>query len=76
MSGVEGSVTGDASEKVLDVRGRILEALNLEARCLLLFLDSAEGEEIKDDQSIGDLSGRSVLAVVTPGVETLTGSLG
>ena len=30
MSGVEGSVTGDASEKVLDVRSRILEALNLD----------------------------------------------
>ena len=30
MSGAEGSVTGDASEKVLDVRSRILEALNLD----------------------------------------------
>ena len=30
MSGVEGSVTGDAGEKVLDVRTRILEALNLD----------------------------------------------
>lgn len=30
MSGVEGSVTGDASEKVLDVRSRIFEALNLD----------------------------------------------
>lgn len=64
MSGVEGSVTGDASEKVLDVRSRILEALNLDGLSLSLFLDSAEGEEVKDAQSIADLSGRSVLAVV------------
>lgn len=64
MSGVEGSVTGDAGEKVLDVRTRILEALNLDGLSLSLFLDSAEGEEVKDAQSIADLSGRSVLAVV------------
>mmetsp|Transcript_77566 Transcript_77566/g.122319 ORF Transcript_77566/g.122319 Transcript_77566/m.122319 type:complete len:240 (+) Transcript_77566:53-772(+) len=75
MSGAEGSVTGDASEKVLDVRSRILEALNLDGLSLSLFLDSAEGEEVKDDQSIADLSGRSVLAVVQSEPEWCTNKL-
>jgi len=65
LSGVEGTVTGDAKEKVLDVKGKILEALKLEALpTFSLFLDSAEGKELEDDQSIEELSGRSVFAVV------------
>mmetsp|Transcript_52992 Transcript_52992/g.64943 ORF Transcript_52992/g.64943 Transcript_52992/m.64943 type:complete len:231 (-) Transcript_52992:22-714(-) len=64
MSGAEGHVSGDANEKILDVKGRILEALKLEKLSLSLFLDSADGQEIQDDQIIADLSDRSVLAVV------------
>ena len=64
LSGVEGNVTADASQKVVEVKSKILEALNLDAAAFSLFLDSAAGEEVKDDWSVADISGRSILAVV------------
>ncbi|CAK9045891.1 Uncharacterized protein SCF082_LOCUS25897 [Durusdinium trenchii] len=64
ISGAEGTVSGDAAETLADVKGKVMEVLNLSMSSVSLFLDSAPGEELQDDRSIKDLSGCNLLVVV------------